>query len=37
MTGLALSLLILALEIFLAWAYRESFTGVLAMNAQPKL
>ena len=35
-TGLSLALFITALEIFLAWAYRDSFTGVLAMNAQPK-
>ena len=37
MTGVAVALFIMALEIFLAWAYRDSFTGVLAMNAQPKV
>ena len=36
-TGIFLSLVIVALEVFLAWAYRDSFTGVLAMNAQPKI
>ena len=35
-TGLVLAILLTALEVFLAWAYRDSFTGVLAMNAQPK-
>ena len=35
-TGLVLSVLLVALQVFLAWAYRDSFTGVLAMNAQPK-
>lgn len=36
-TGMVLALLLTALEVFLAWAYRDSFTGVLAMNAQPKV
>ena len=36
-TGLILSIVLVALEVFLAWAYRDSFTGVLAMNAQPKV
>ena len=36
-TGLAMSVFLVVLEVFLAWAYRDSFTGVLAMNAQPKV
>ena len=36
-TGLAMSVFLVAVQIFLAWAYRDSFTGVLAMNAQPKV
>ncbi len=36
-TGLSLALFLMALQVFLAWAYRDSFTGVLAMNAQPKV
>ncbi|MEM8995119.1 MAG: hypothetical protein AAGF23_10060 [Acidobacteriota bacterium] len=35
-TGLVLALLLLGLEIFLAWAYRDAFAGVLAMEARPK-
>ena len=37
LTGLVMALFIVAVEIFLAWAYRDAFTGVLAMNAQPKV
>ncbi len=33
--GLPMAIIILALHIFLAWAYRGSFKGVLDMNAQP--
>ncbi len=33
--GLPMGIFILALEIFLAWAYRDSFAGVLKMGAKP--
>ena len=33
--GLPLAIVLLALEIFLAWAYRDSFKGVLDMRAKP--
>ena len=33
--GLPMSILVLVLEIFLAWAYRGSFKGVLNMGAAP--
>ena len=33
--GMAIGLL--ALELFLAWAYRDSFRGVLAVHARPRL
>ena len=33
--GLPLSIIVLALEVFLAWAYRDSFKGVLNMGAKP--
>ncbi|MEM1182251.1 MAG: DoxX family membrane protein [Acidobacteriota bacterium] len=36
-TGLVLALLLTGLQVFLAWAYRDAFTGVLAMNARPKV
>ena len=35
-TGLVLALLLVGLEVFLAWAYRDAFSGVLAMAAQPR-
>lgn len=34
---LILALVILVLEIFLAWAYRDSFAGVLAAKAEPRV
>lgn len=33
--GLGMAIVILVLEIFLAWAYRDSFRGVLAAKATP--
>lgn len=33
--GMALPLIVLALELFLAWSYRDSFRAVLALRAQP--
>ncbi|MCP4899326.1 MAG: DoxX family protein [bacterium] len=33
--GLPIGLLVLALELFLAWSYRGSFRGVLAMKVEP--
>ncbi|HEY8375502.1 MAG TPA: DoxX family membrane protein [Nannocystis sp.] len=33
--GYLMLALILGLELYLAWAYRESFAGVLRANAQP--
>jgi uncharacterized membrane protein YphA (DoxX/SURF4 family) len=33
--GVAVGLVVLVLEIFLAWSYRGSFHGVLARKAQP--
>ena len=33
--GMPLGILILVLELFLAWAYRESFRGVLELRANP--
>lgn len=33
--GLGTSLVILGLHLFLAWAYRDSFRGVLEANAKP--
>lgn len=33
--GLPIAILVLVLEVFLAWGYRGSFRGVLAMKAQP--
>jgi uncharacterized membrane protein YphA (DoxX/SURF4 family) len=33
--GLPLAILILILELFLAWAYRGSFSGVLELRAKP--
>jgi len=33
--GLPLAVLLVGLEVGLAWAYRDSFQGVLAANAQP--
>ena len=35
-SGLPLPLVILALELFLAWAYRDSFAPLLNPRAQPK-
>lgn len=34
-SGLPMAFIIVALEIFLAWAYRANFRGVLAARAQP--
>ena len=36
-TGLVAALLVTALEAFLAWSYRDSFTGVLKVHAQPSI
>ncbi len=33
--GLPMAIVILVLQAFLAWAYRDSFAGVLQANAQP--
>ncbi|MEO1082760.1 MAG: DoxX family membrane protein [Acidobacteriota bacterium] len=35
LAGLPVALFVTALEVFLAWAYRGSFAGVLSMNARP--
>lgn len=35
MAGLPVGLLVLVLEIFLAWAYRDSFRSVLTMKTEP--
>lgn len=35
-SGIALALLVLALELYLAWAYRGAFRGVLAARAEPE-
>lgn len=35
--GMAMPLVILALELYLAWAYRDSFRGVLQARAQPRV
>jgi len=35
--GIVAVLVLGALEIFLVWAYRESFAGVLSARAQPRL
>ncbi|HEY1847948.1 MAG TPA: DoxX family protein [Opitutaceae bacterium] len=34
-TGLPMSAVLLGLEIFLAWSYRKSFSGLLAARAAP--
>lgn len=36
-SGLPVAIAVLVLEIFLAWAYRDSFSGVLAAKAQPRV
>ena len=36
-TGMVLAVLLTALQAFLAWAYRDSFKGVLNVNAQPSI
>jgi uncharacterized membrane protein YphA (DoxX/SURF4 family) len=33
--GLPMAIFIVAMQLFLAWAYRESFSGVLHANAKP--
>ena len=33
--GMPLTILILVLQVFLAWSYRDSFKGVLEMRAKP--
>jgi uncharacterized membrane protein YphA (DoxX/SURF4 family) len=33
--GLVMAVVIIVLQLFLAWAYRDSFRGVLQANAQP--
>lgn len=34
-SGMPVTILVLVLEVFLAWAYRDAFKGVLAMKARP--
>ena len=34
-SGMGMQVVIVALELYLAWAYRDSFRGVLAANARP--
>jgi hypothetical protein len=33
--GMAMPILVLALELYLAWSYRDAFRGVLDARAQP--
>jgi hypothetical protein len=33
--GLAMAIVIIGLQLFLAWAYRDSFSGVLQANPKP--
>lgn len=33
--GLGMAIFIVAMQLFLAWAYRDSFSGVLQANAKP--
>lgn len=33
--GLPVAILVLVLQVFLAWSYRDSFAGVLDMHAKP--
>ena len=33
--GLTMAIVIIVLQLFLAWAYRDSFSGVLQANAKP--
>lgn len=33
--GMVMTFIVLALEVYLAWAYRESFRGMLVMRATP--
>lgn len=33
--GLPMAIFIIAMQVFLAWAYRDSFSGVLQANAKP--
>ena len=35
-SGLPIGIVVLVLELFLAWAYRDSFSGVLKLRAKPK-
>jgi uncharacterized membrane protein YphA (DoxX/SURF4 family) len=35
--GMAMPLIVLALELYLAWAYRDAFQGMLAATAQPRV
>ena len=35
LAGLPISIVVLALEIFLAWSYRGAFAGMLAAKAEP--
>jgi hypothetical protein len=34
-SGLPMAVFIIAMQLFLAWAYRDSFSGVLQASAQP--
>lgn len=36
-SGLIMAVVIIVAQLFLAWAYRDSFSGVLQANAQPKI
>jgi hypothetical protein len=33
--GMPIAILVLVLEVFLAWGYRDSFKGVLDLRAKP--
>ena len=33
--GALMAIFIIAMQVFLAWAYRDSFSGVLQANAKP--
>ncbi len=33
--GMPIAILVLVLEVFLAWAYRDAFRGVLSLRAKP--
>ncbi|MEM1183263.1 MAG: DoxX family membrane protein [Acidobacteriota bacterium] len=37
LAGLPVAIFVTGLELFLAWAYRDSFAGVLSTNARPNV